>query len=568
MTKVLLPSHPLASRLLESICIVPAFVLSIIIAMTVWFAYEERQHALETEYTILEAHARIADSQLTGLLRHIRQALRQVAAERAGIPRHALPDHAATTLDKVKQDIPEIRTLAVINAAGRVEATITPSLQGFDSSLREYFTAHRDRIIDSNFHISRPFKSSFGDYSIVFSVAIRDDQNRFLGVVVAGVNYHFFEKVMRQIMVSGGDSDIAAIFNPQGDFLYRSPDPEKYVGFNMGKSAQFQNYLNAQQPMVRSVGVSQADGVERLYIHRSIGNSGLGVAIAHPLNHVLAGWWRNVILRTLIVALAIAATLFLAWRVHLRQREIAAMETVRRDAEVARRLVLTQEEERRRLAVELHDRTSPNLSALEINWRLLADATTRQSAEEAALVLDDAAALIDDTIESIRNISTEFHPPLLDQSDFWTTIEGYAQHFRRRTGIAVQTECAQPALRLPPEIETNLFRIVQEALTNCAKHARAKAIHIRQVINGNEVKLIISDDGTGFDLQRPPKSGQGLRTMQHRADFIGGRFSLESQAGVGTQIAIAFKITEPYNSEVFRGNPNIQQESALHRRTA
>ncbi|MDP1524960.1 MAG: cache domain-containing protein [Rhodocyclaceae bacterium] len=564
MIKVILPRLTLPSSVLESVWIVPAFVLSIIIAMTVWFAYEERQHALETEYAILEAHARIADSQLAGLLRHIRQALRQVAAERAGIPRHALPDHAAMTLDQVKQELPEIRSIVILNAAGRAVTSLIPTLQGFDASQREYFTAHRDQIIDSNFHISRPFKSSFGDYSIVFSVAIRDEQNRFLGVVAAGVNYQFFDSVMQQVMASGGDYSVDAIFNPQGDFLYRSPDPEKYVGFNMGKSAQFQNYLNAKQPMVRSIGVSQADGVERLYIHRSIGNSGLGVAIAHPLNNVLAGWWRNLLLRTLIVALAISATLFLVWRVHLRQREIAAMETIKRDAEVARRLVMIQEEERCRLAVELHDRTSPNLSALEINWRLLADATTRRSTEEAAQVLDDAAALLDDTIESIRTISAEFHPPLLDQSDFWITIEGYAQHFKRRTGIAVQAECAQSALRLPPVIETNLFRIVQEALTNCAKHARAKSIHIRQVINGNEVKLIISDDGAGFDPQHPPKSGQGLRTMQHRAEFIGGRFSLESQAGVGTQIAIAFKLSEPDNSEMFRGNPNSRLDVARH----
>ncbi len=567
MTKVILPRHTLPSSVLESIWIVPIFLLSIIIAMTTWFAHEERQQVLESEYAILETHARIADSQLSGLLRHIRQVLRQVAAERAVLPRHALPDYTAMTLDQVKQELPEIRSIVILNAAGRAVTSLIPTLQGFDASQREYFTVHRDQILASNFHISSPFKSSFGDYSIVFSVAIRDDQQRFLGVVAAGVNYQFFDSVMRPIMASDRNADIAAILNPHGDLLHRTPDPEKYVGVNAANAAHFQNYIKAQQPVHRSIGFARTDGIERLYVYRAIDHTNLSVVIGHPLDQALAGWWRNVMLRTLIVTLAITATLFLAWRVRLRQRQLGAMETIKRDADVARRLVLIQEEERRRLAVELHDRTSPNLSALEINWRLLADAESRRSAEEAARILDDASALIDDTIESIRTISTEFHPPLLDQSDFWTTLEGYGQHFRRRTGIVVQTECAQPALRLPPEIETNLFRIVQEALANCAKHARAKAIHIRQVINGNEVKLIISDDGTGFDPQHPPLSGQGLRTMQHRADFIGGRFSLESQAGVGTQIAIEFKLSEPDNSEMFRGNSNIQLESALHRRT-
>jgi signal transduction histidine kinase len=128
-------------------------------------------------------------------------------------------------------------------------------------------------------------------------------------------------------------------------------------------------------------------------------------------------------------------------------------------------------------------------------------------------------------------------------------VEGYARLFSRRTGIAVRTENNEIELRLQPEIETNLFRIVQEALANCAKHSRATSIHIGQSVYGDSVKLDITDDGMGFDatarLNSGSRPGHGLTTMQQRAEFIGARFNIETGPGSGTCIAVEIMNPEP-----------------------
>lgn len=666
-------------RLLASIWTIPAIVLLIVGATLAWFAYDEYEQTLEQEYRFLEAHARIADGQLSGLLRNIKQLLNRIAEERPTLPAAKLGAYEATLVER-KLDMPEIRTLAVVNAGGRVEITANPSLVGFDSSMRDYYTAHLGRTLEPNFHITRPFKSSFGDYSVTFSVAIRDRQQRFLGVAVAGVNYRFFDSVMMPIKPEGGSS-VVAISNQQGDIVYRLPEPEKYVGASVAGGASFQEYLRAGRRMTRSIGVASLDGVKRMYVHRAIGNTTLNISMARPLDEVLAPWRRNLAVRALIFAFAAAVTLTLAGIAHRRQREVLAgkaftdqlidtanvmligldtrgevvifneaaeqisgycraemlgrnwfetavprerypqvwevlrkfqetgvmprtfespiltksgeeriiawqnselrrdgatavtiscgiditgrqqMEAIRRNEEVSRRLVSIQEEERRRLAAELHDRTSPNLSAIGININNLADALPPQASGESAHLLEDTSALLDDTIASIRSISFDFRPPVLDYAGLWPALEGYAQQFSRRTGIAVHAEKDDFDSRLAPDIETNLFRIAQEALTNCAKHSEAKTIRIGYARTDDTVELAIADDGVGFDpvaqLRAGNVLGHGLSTMRRRAEFIGGNFSLETCPGKGTRIAVT--ISAPH---VFAGQP--QSVRALH----
>lgn len=647
-------------RAVASIRLLPAVVLPIIAATLGWFAYDEYQQTLEQEYRFLEAHARIADSNLAGLIRNIKQLLGRIAEERPALQPAQFAAYEATLAER-KREFPEIRTLAVVNAEGRVEITVNPTLHGFDSSRRDYYTAHRDREQTPNFHITRPFKSSFGDYSVTFSVAIRDSRHRFLGVAVAGVNYKFFDGVMKPIMPEGAGS-IAGIFNRQGDIIYRTPDPDRYAGVSIAGAAPFQAYARSGKPMFRSIGVAATDGTERIYVHRAIGDAPLGVAVARPTDEVFAAWRHNLVLRALIFAFAAAVTLTLAGVAQRRQREALAgkefadrlietvnamlvgldaagavvifneaaeqvsgyrreevlgrpwfdlavpdgrypqlaaalrrdsgagalprsfespiltragaeraiawqaseirqpgaaavtllfgmditerqeMEAARRNEEVSRRLVLLQEEERRRLAVELHDRASPNLSALGINLRLIADALPSPMPEKMEHLLQDTGALLEDSVASIRAISADFRPQLLDYAGLWPALEGYAQQFSRRTGIAVHTASSGCEARLAPDAETHLFRIAQEALTNCAKHSQAKTVRIGQARIGDAIELAIADDGVGFDAaalgQADKPGGHGLTTMRRRAEFMGGTFSLDTGPGRGTRIVV------------------------------
>jgi PAS domain S-box-containing protein len=224
-----------------------------------------------------------------------------------------------------------------------------------------------------------------------------------------------------------------------------------------------------------------------------------------------------------------------------RERTVQAQRLVR----LSHRLVATQEEERRRLSAALHDRTSPNLAALGIMLRTLAR-EPRADAQDGAALIEDARALLDDTTASIREICGELRPPLLDYAGLLPALQGYAENFTRRTGIRVQVNSLCGARRLPSEIESNLFRIAQEAMTNCAKHAQANKIDIMLSDDGETIGLAVADDGIGFDRDSLGSEGQrpglGLLTLQERVEFVGGTYEISSRPGSGTRIAVSMPI--------------------------
>ena len=230
--------------------------------------------------------------------------------------------------------------------------------------------------------------------------------------------------------------------------------------------------------------------------------------------------------------------------------EERARQTSQLDA-MSRQLVATQEEMRRRLSAELHDRTSPNLAAILINLGILADelsasppdpgAERNRSADLVARV-EDARALIEDTAASIREISTELRPPLLDYAGLLPAMESYSLVFSKRNSIAVRVTCPNAELRQDPEMESVLFRIFQEALTNCAKHSGASVAEVSLMQSTHRVALTITDNGCGFDpgiLHAAPfGSGLGLINMKEMAQFAGGTLIVESQPGKGTRIHV------------------------------
>ncbi len=213
---------------------------------------------------------------------------------------------------------------------------------------------------------------------------------------------------------------------------------------------------------------------------------------------------------------------------------------MRRQAELSRRLVAVQEDERRRLSAELHDRTSPNLAAIKLNLGMIASELPRDVLDSVESRLDDTRALLQDANASVREICADLRPPILDYAGLLPALRGYVREFSRRTGIAVRVADGGGAIRLAHEVESLLFRIVQEALTNCAKHARADVIDVELKHDLLRVVMTIQDNGVGFDVQalEGGAPGLGLLTMRERAEFAGGRFSIESHPGQGTQIRV------------------------------
>jgi PAS domain S-box-containing protein len=216
--------------------------------------------------------------------------------------------------------------------------------------------------------------------------------------------------------------------------------------------------------------------------------------------------------------------------------------------ELSRRLVQAQEHARHHLARELHELTSPNLAALRINLALLGKATAAERASnDFADRVADTRALIDDTTSSIREICTELHSSVLEGGGMLGVVQNYVQNFARRTGLKVAMHCPHDETHLAPALALPLFRIIQEALTNCAKHAKARNVDIRLQLQTLPMHLEVQDDGIGFDLNGmtgvPKSGGLGLMNMRETAEFVGGILTVRSHAGEGTTVCV--DITEP-----------------------
>jgi len=204
-------------------------------------------------------------------------------------------------------------------------------------------------------------------------------------------------------------------------------------------------------------------------------------------------------------------------------------------------LEATAEEERRRIARELHDQVSQNLTALAINVRA-AHAQLSESIERPRQRLDEASALIEETTDHIRALTFELRPPVLDDFGLVAALEWHAARVTAQTGLVVSVDGDEAEPRLPRLTEIALFRIAQEALTNIIKHAHTTTAHVHVTADERSIRLDIDDPGIGFDpsqaTHRDAKIGWGLLNMRERAEALGGSFSIASSQERGTQITV------------------------------
>jgi signal transduction histidine kinase len=206
-------------------------------------------------------------------------------------------------------------------------------------------------------------------------------------------------------------------------------------------------------------------------------------------------------------------------------------ERVGRDA--LRRVVEAQELERKRLARELHDETGQALTSILLGLKPL---------EQSAASVEDRAAvaslreLVVSTLQGVRRLAVELRPSALDDFGLATAVERLAETFREQSGIRVDLEAQLGDDRLPSEVETALYRIVQEALTNVVKHAGAARVSIILTHRDSAVAAVIEDDGAGFDPAAVENDVLGLVGMRERVGLVGGRLRIESGEGTGTTI--------------------------------
>ena len=197
-----------------------------------------------------------------------------------------------------------------------------------------------------------------------------------------------------------------------------------------------------------------------------------------------------------------------------------------------------REQEQNRISRELHDELGQSLTALRMMALWIRERTGEEDAELVAK-LTRMSALLNETVAATRRISSQLRPLILDDLGLGPAIEALVEQFSERSGIACELSIDDPALDLADAQKTAVFRIVQESLTNIAKHARATRADVSIVQADDEITINVSDDGVGFAVDGPRGQGsRGLRGMRERAYLLRGTMSIASEAGKGTTLEV------------------------------
>jgi signal transduction histidine kinase len=250
-----------------------------------------------------------------------------------------------------------------------------------------------------------------------------------------------------------------------------------------------------------------------------------------------ASHWRALPAQQLPEAVLFATLIILGAAV------VAASVDRRRTARalLSRRLLAAQENERRRIARGLHDELGQTLTALRLNLQRLSPTTTEVP------IIADSVSLVDDALTRVRALALELRPSVLDDLGLTAAVEWYAKRSSERAGYAISVVSTLGVERLPEPVETAAFRVLQQALVNTARHAKARHVRVELARASRELELTVIDDGVGFDVTTATANAEagdslGLLEMRETVTLANGTLSLTSQAGRGSIVRARFPL--------------------------
>jgi signal transduction histidine kinase len=252
--------------------------------------------------------------------------------------------------------------------------------------------------------------------------------------------------------------------------------------------------------------------------------------------------WSN-LLTALFVGLCIAAAA--VFRISELEQVSAKAQEVTREAErrlrhLSQQLVSSQEQERKVISRELHDEIGQSLTALRIELGKLEH--VRLSPDFAGH-LEETKKLAEQTLQSARSISMGLRPAMLDELGLGPALQWQAREFSHRFEIPVNLEIPSDLRDLPDQHRTYLYRIVQECLTNCARHSQARQVQVSVKQEEDSISLRVADDGAGFDRRaKPGRGGLGLLGISERVRELGGEITIDSAPGKGTEIKLRIPV--------------------------
>ena len=239
---------------------------------------------------------------------------------------------------------------------------------------------------------------------------------------------------------------------------------------------------------------------------------------------------RRLMRQTVLLGLVVALVVVLRLRVLEKRSE----EAERQMRELSQQLVNMQEEERKNLSRELHDHVAQVLTGLRMGLgrveRLSGDARVSGAVAECK-------GLVDDMFRTVRDLSLGLRPSMLDDFGLQAALEWHVRDFTRRSAINAELKMDGDFDTLPDKYRTCVYRIVQEAMTNCVRHAQAKTIRITVSAGEGQLRVLVTDDGVGLDPARR-RNGLGLRGIDERVKELQGHVAITQQAGKGTTLTV------------------------------
>jgi signal transduction histidine kinase len=421
-------------------------------------------------------------------------------------------------------------------------------------------------------------------------VAVNLDGNLHTTPAPAVIESAFYKTVDRLEWPPGAT---ITLINEQGTVVARHPNPDGWIG----KKINSLEFIGQARPSSSQSGLMQeTPGQEQLWGMAQSGDGHWKAVIQIPAAVAYADAWsdmrRNLLFTGFITLFVLGLARFLShritrplrqlaqhmqavktgdWPAHIEVRthdetqllaesfNIMATKLRERETEKAQliaelkhhqseleflsaQLLRLQEEERRRVARELHDEIGQALGAITLNLQV-AERTIEQERHRALDHIADAKAIARRAGQEINRIAHDLRPSVLDDFGLVAALRWYTTDFANRTGIAVQLDVEEVEERLPPEVEVTLYRTVQEALTNSFKHAEATKVRILVSRQHQLLSLQIEDNGNGFEPERAThrlkSNGHlGLLGMRERAGCLGARFNIDSSPGCGTTVRL------------------------------
>jgi signal transduction histidine kinase len=266
-------------------------------------------------------------------------------------------------------------------------------------------------------------------------------------------------------------------------------------------------------------------------------------ALSQSVQHLQNDIWET-LLTALVLGTIIAGTS--VFRISSLEKESAAHRQASQQAEVrlrhlSQQLVSSQEQERKALSRELHDEIGQLLTALRMELGNLERTQSVQGSENDPH-LEQAKKLAESTLRTTRDIAMGLRPAMLDVLGLGPALEWQAREYSRRYNTPIQLEVDGDLRDVPDPHRTYLYRIVQEGLTNCARHAQAKNIHVRLKDSSGSLAVVVEDDGVGFDQDGGVPYGLGLLGITERVRELCGQVSIHSEPGKGTRIAVVLPL--------------------------